>query len=68
MRIKARPKFSIYVSSNANPNYWIRHPVNKDKIYSKQRDSIALEVECLWRLPNREIALILINFDCAPTE
>ena len=49
-------------STNPNPKFWIQRLVNKNNIL-QQAEYRNLDVNNLWKLPNREIVSILINYD-----
>ena len=52
----------IDCSTNQNPKFWIQRLVNKNNIL-QQAEYRNLDVHNLWKLPNREIVSILINYD-----
>ena len=49
-------------STNQNPRFWIQRLVNKNNIL-QQAEYRNLDVHNLWKLPNREIVSILIDYD-----
>ena len=52
----------IDFSTNRNPIFWIQRLMNKNNIL-QQAEYRNLDVNNLWKLPNREIVSILINYD-----
>ena len=49
-------------STNQNPHFWIQRLVDKNNIL-QQAEYRHLDVNKLWKLPNREIVSILISYD-----
>jgi prophage antirepressor-like protein len=49
-------------STNQNPNFWIQRLMNKNNIL-QQAEYRNLDVNNLWKLPNRDIVSILISYD-----
>ena len=52
----------IDFSTNQNPNFWIQRLMNKNNTL-QQAEYRNLDVNNLWKLPNREIVAIRINYD-----
>jgi hypothetical protein len=50
------------LSTNQNPNFWIQRLMNKNNIL-QQAEYRNLDVNNLWKLPNRDIVSILISYD-----
>ena len=59
MRNKAQPIYEIDFSTQKNPNYLRKKLMNKINILQQGRYR-HLELEELWRLPNKESFLIFI--------
>ena len=49
-------------SHNDNPTYWCKQLHNKENLL-KECDRRGLDPEELWRLPNKQIAIVLFSHD-----
>ena len=49
-------------STNQNPDFWIQRRINTINIL-QQAEYRNLDVNNLWKLPNRDIVSVLINYD-----